>query len=218
MKRVLVLCLAGVLVACGSDDDDGGGGGGGGGSVTLTGPLAANIASSAALSFAGGCTQQGIPVSSAVVGVAFSSAAVNACQYLQQSREPANSTTAFLTVARVTVVGQAAVTPGTYTVRSDPVVDPQGNATLARVDVTRSSGPSSTPGEGCEDTGETEHASGTITLTSVTGSAVAGSLDVTLRDGGRISGTFDVPTCALPGGIDPTTCEPTALSGPTTCQ
>jgi hypothetical protein len=213
MKRALVLCLAGLLAACGSDDN--GDGGSGAGSVTLTGPLGGNLASSTALSFTGQCTLAGISVSGAAVAVAFTTASVNACQFLQQNREPSNATTASVLVARFNTGGQAvSVTPGTYTVSSTPNLD----GTLARVDVTRSDGPSSTAGEGCEDVGETESASGTVTITSATASRVAGSLDVALRDGGRLAGSFDVPTCALSTSIDPTTCEPTVSTAPTTCQ
>jgi hypothetical protein len=221
MKRVIALCVVGLLAACGDDDDDGGGPPPGS-SVTLTGPLAGPIASSTALSLAGQCSPAGlITVSGTAVAVAFTTASIDACQYLQQNREPANATTAVVTVARFSGASQTPLTAGAYTVGSTPTFDTSGNASYARVDVVRSAGPSSTPGEGCEDApGETEHAAGTVTITSATATRVAGSLDVTLRDGGRISGPFDVPICPFNGlSLDPTTCEPQVVaSGPTTCQ
>jgi hypothetical protein len=51
---------------------------------------------------------------------------------------------------------------------------------------------------------------GAVTLTAVDAHAVAGSFDVTLRSGSRLTGTFAAPACSVPpdAGIVPTRCVP----------
>jgi hypothetical protein len=94
------------------------------------------------------------------------------------------------------VSGTAAFQPGTFTEMQQEVPG-QVDVTITRLDATCSATAPS------RDYGAE---SGTVVITSVTASAVAGTFDVTLsNDGGTLTGSFDVPMCEQPFSND---CRP----------
>jgi hypothetical protein len=59
----------------------------------------------------------------------------------------------------------------------------------------------------CNPTSDEQATSGTITMTQVSTTTVAGSFDVTFANGDHLTGTFSAPVCTgttLPGDTDPT--------------
>jgi hypothetical protein len=105
--------------------------------------------------------------------------AAGACDRAGANALKANSTVVVITVTGSS--GAGTVTSGTYTV----------DGTGASVSV-------STVDASC--TFSSSHtASGTVTLAESDYSAVSGSVDVTLDDGTRVTGSFSAPVCAAAG-------------------
>jgi hypothetical protein len=115
----------------------------------------------------------------------------------------ANATIVTVLLVRANVAGAApgAVQPGTYAISSaTPAPDGQGNITIPQALVARTDATCATP------QGTPVATSGTVRIDAV-GARIAGSLDLTFPDGGRVSGAFDVPAC----GFQTDVC--TALAG-----
>jgi hypothetical protein len=111
------------------------------------------------------------------------------CATLAQDK--ANASTMIVGVFRQRSDGQAAspVAAGTYaiTTSSPPADTPFAVALVLKNDATCNVSPLG---------GFTAAISGTVTLTSVSGT-ISGSVDVTMLDGGRVTGDFSVAPCAV---------------------
>jgi hypothetical protein len=117
------------------------------------------------------------------------------CAFVTQNQgcgSKANATIVTVLVARANITGASPgpVQPGTYTIAaSTPAVDSQGNVLVADGLAIRN-------GATCTDAALPEVTGGTVQLTTV-GTRVAGSVDLTFADGGRVAGSFDVPACGF---------------------
>ncbi len=151
------------------------------------------------------CSFEGTTASATGLVVGFGSFS-GLCDFVTQNKTcgtKANATLVNLLLVRANVIGgtASAVQPGTYTISATtPTPDAQGNITVAQVVPTKTDAACATPPSTPTATG------GTITIGTVS-ARVTGSADVTFSDGGRVSGTFDVPVC----GFQTDVC--TALSG-----
>jgi hypothetical protein len=132
------------------------------------------------------------------------------CTFVTQNQGCANKANATIVTAlivRANVLGgnPGPVGPGTYVVGgSTPLPDAQGNVTIPQALVVRNDAT-------CQDTSGTPTAtSGTIQITSA-GARIAGTVDLTFEDGGRVTGSFDVPAC----GFQTDVCTVLAGGGPT---
>ncbi len=117
------------------------------------------------------------------------------CSFVTQHQTcgaKANATLVNLLVVRANLAGQTAapVQPGTYTIGATPAPDLQGNITVAEVLASKTDATCGEPSGSPSATG------GTIRIDAV-GARVTGSADLTFPDGGRVSGTFDVPVCGF---------------------
>ena len=97
----------------------------------------------------------------------------------------------------------APAAPGTYTIYPDTGSEPPKSASLATGSLDATCQPA--------DADAASAQSGTVTLTSVTGGAFAGSFDVVLNTGGHLSGSFDPEPCpqlaAAVTSTDPHSCQ-----------
>jgi hypothetical protein len=201
MKRALVICLAAALAACGSDDDDNGGGGGGGATaVTVTGPLATQATNAAAVMGTAPCTLGGFTLEANFLAIGASSYP-QLCSLAQTGDEKANDTFVNIAIATLASLGSAApITAGTYTVGTT-------STQFVTVFVSRNDA-------ACTETDESAD-SGTVTISSIQNGTVNGSLDVSIS-GGRITGTFSAPPCAVTGITD--VCSDTGLPDSDVCR
>jgi len=173
MKRTLTLAVMGAVVAaCGGGG--GSGGGGGGGSSTQIGFVIPPT----------DCTSESI--AGVVVLVATNRSIDNACtQASNACVEYKNLDSLALIVANYDVGGTAtAVGPGTYPLTA-PAIATSGTLAIAGVGQTDAN---------CNDVGPSGSATGSITITSVTASAVSGSYDVTVGSD-HLTGSIDATIC-----------------------
>lgn len=210
--RILVLGLAALLAtACGDDDDDNGGNGGAS-NVTLSGTLAGSLTSGFYGTASGSCTfgETSIAFSTGFVAV---STAANLCSEAIAGREVANATTLLISLGRFSLTGGSpTLDAGTYPLDVPDLLG--GRMAVAFVE---RSGTSAGAGMGCTVAGEGVAVSGSVTVTSVSASAISGSVTATFDDGTSASGTFEASTCGISYTVDPATCEPTGLPDPDTC-
>ena len=112
-----------------------------------------------------------------------------ACSFAQpggDSNAP-NSTVLFMVVG-----SPEAVTPGTYSIIATTPTATTINTLLVFDAVD----------DQCKTTSHHVARSGTITLTTIGASAVAGSFDVTLDTGEKLTGSFDAPICVVNTNVD----------------
>jgi hypothetical protein len=128
------------------------------------------------------------------VAFAFSGIAdfVASCTSLQSDK--ANSTTLGMFVLRFGQQTQQPIAPGTYSVSVGfPTPDDAGvisfvSATFEKL------------GAACQRTVSSDATSGTIVISSVSSTSIAGTFDLTFG-GGRLTGTFNSPICSIPEAI-----------------
>jgi hypothetical protein len=197
MKRVMMLCLAGLLAACGSDDDDDGGGAT---SVAISGAqtLTVTNAISGVSNLSCPATADAPAFAGSVAYIALSNVA-NACSVLQAGQEKQNTGGALVSIVRFNVIGATppAVGAGTYPLTrlaaTIPTPDSAGNVTIAFAESSRNDA-------ACNETVSAEAVSGTLTITSVSNGAISGSINATLDPsdgGGTIVGNFSAANCAV---------------------
>jgi len=187
------------------------------GSSNLTGTL--NQATSIVVN-SKSCRSGSVNLTASAGFIAFSTLS-NACQLIQQRQDPANATLAEVTLARIGTGSSVPLAAGTYTFfDTSPGGIPSFDLTtqtaslVAAGTVTKNGGPAST-GNGCTTVEEAQVTGGTVTLTTVTSSAVAGTVDLTLSNGGTISGSFNAPLCTTSADITGT-CDLSGLPSPGT--
>ncbi len=211
MHRSLAAAFAALLVAsCGSSDSSpaastppslGG---------TVLGQPFTPADASALVLGEGTCSFEGTTASATGLVVGFGSFA-GLCNFVTQTQScgtKANATIVNLLLVRANVLGRTAtpVQPGTYALGGgNPVPDAQGNLTVAQAFVTKTDAACGEP------SGAPVATAGTIRIDAV-GTRVTGSADLTFPDGGRVSGTFDVPACGFQTGV----CAALSGSGCTT--
>ena len=184
------VCALGI-VACGGATS-----GPGGGSSTVNGTVAGGqkVPTNDAIGVVSTQTQTvgTSTVTTALVGVAITNKA-NVCEIAQAHHVPANATILSLSVTKP---GNA-IAPGTYTLGSNGLSN-----TFVGAEYTQY-------GASCATSHDELGATGTITLTTVSASAVQGTFDVTMANGDHLTGSFDAPVCSLPTGSNNTnpTCE-----------
>lgn len=200
MRRALVIVLAGALAACGGDDDDdntpppaatvnvtGG--------TTFTANTAIGYATTAPLS----CSVEGVPtpVSTAILAVFVTDTGGDACALINANQERKGMGGISIFIARGNLLGTPTpIGAGTYTITSGssfPAPDAQGNITIASAAAAKNQ-----PGLCGAQSLEAE--SGTITISSVNGSVISGTIDANIDaadGGGKITGTFTTAPCAL---------------------
>jgi hypothetical protein len=103
--------------------------------------------------------------------------------------------TQFMTIALSDVTGAmrtAPAAPATYTIYPDSGSEPPKSASLVTGGFDTTCQPI--------DADTAQGQSGTVTLTSVSGGAYAGSFDVVLNTGGHVTGTFSPEACPQLGG------------------
>ena len=197
MRRVLVICLAATLAACGSDDDDDGGAPAATvnvtGDNTFTGTNAIGYSTATPLT----CTVEGVPapVSTAILAVFVTDTGGDACALVNANQERKGMGGISILIARWNVLGGTPppLGPGTYRIDSNFLPDGQGNVTFAAASASKNE-----PGTCGARSLEAE--SGTVTITSVSGGVISGSVDGTIDavdGGGKITGTFTTAPCAL---------------------
>ena len=206
MRSIMSIALSSVfvaaaLVACGGSTASGGGGGTGTVSGAVSGTSFTPVSAFAAFQAAGSSTNCEVSPDGGSVCTASSSSgqallialtnqAAGSCSALvadiTSKQEPS---IANLDALALIVANEAAdLTPGTY-----PVVT-TGNPTSGSLGEFQTTTATCGVGVSQQSTG------GSVTLTSVSASAVAGSYSVTFGTEGTLSGTFNVDICAIPEG------------------
>jgi hypothetical protein len=105
----------------------------------------------------------------------------NICTTLQMNQVPASSDV--LDVSVVGATGAAAVAPGTYKLNAPGGI---GGAVLFTVQ-----------DQNCVPTLQTVATVGSVTLTTVSSSTIAGTFDATFPTGDHVTGSFSAPVCAF---------------------
>jgi hypothetical protein len=201
MRLFVAMLFVGLLAACGDDNDDGGGGGGGGGggtNVTATGsvPIATN--NGVTISGAAACPDltPGDPpgidesFSAAIVSI-FVSNFTDTCSVIQAGDDKANSQGAQIVIARgVPGTGGTSVPTGTYQIGASGSF---ADFRFADVFIARSDAQCLLAGEAIA----LEGPGNTVTLTSFQNGRAIGTVDAALDTGGRVTGSFDAPACAV---------------------
>jgi hypothetical protein len=199
--RKLMAVLAAAVAACGSSSSSS--------THTITGTIGGTAFTAtdvAVLSVAGpanGCNLDVPPINGLpathltglneaglVIGI---SSTVNVCGDLTSGTciGHANSRGATLFVAKVAFAGgSAALTPKSYAVVSDP------SSASGPAGVEVAFGESHALGATCAVTGGGKATSGTIQLTEVSATRVAGHVDVHFQDGGSLQGDFSAAPCS----------------------
>lgn len=208
LRRALLLGLATVAIACGSDDD-----GDRNDTTRVESGIDGTLSNATAIRANGACEVDagvGTVTVNSDAAVAVISTVANACAAIQQGADQANATGVFVTVVRAGLDSGTALTTGDYQVSETPVVSGT-SATWAFVQAGRTDAQ-------CAPAESAVGVSGTVQITRVSASEIAGTLDVTLDTGDRVTGPFRAPTCAVQATIDPVTCEPTGIPDQTSCQ
>ena len=184
MKWLKSAAFAGIVavLACGSSS-------GGGGAATVTGTVAgAKVPTTDTIAIVGPLVdtfgdfpEQGVTV--AITNL------TPACSFAQPGGDsnPPNSTVLLMVVG-----SPEAVTPGTYSIIATTPTATTINTLLVFEAV---------DGQ-CKQTSMHAARSGTITLSTISATAVEGSFDVSLDTGETLSGTFDAPICVVNTDVD----------------
>jgi hypothetical protein len=220
MKRVIYIlgaCLAlGGAVACGSSTTSSSSGGGGGGNTLPSGTLggvAFTPVDGVAVSLpVRSCVFGGVNTSATAMLIAFTNVP-NSCSAFQAvgaCNDKANATLVSVTIEKANVLGgtASAIGPGTYVLNNGPPTpDASGYFTRTNLNYSKTNAT-------CVDAAASvTPTSGSVTLTSVTSSQVAGSVTVAFSDGSSFSGSFDVAIC----GVSFNVCDAGNCTGTGTC-
>jgi hypothetical protein len=226
MRAITAVIAAGVLLACGSSSSNNNNSGTST-SVALSGSanISGTLDQATAIVVNGkSCTTSGANLTASAGFIAFSTLP-NACQQIQQRQDPQNAMLAGVALARISAGSSVSLTTGTYTFFDTtsggvPPFDPTSlTASLVVAGTAVKNGGPAGAGMGCATVEETQVTGGTVTLSSVTSSAVAGTVDLTLKNGGKITGSFHAPICQTSADIT-ATCDVTGIpqAGTGTCM
>jgi hypothetical protein len=175
-----LIVAAAVAVLGGSACSSSSSGGGGSGSASVTGTIqGATVPSNDAVGLSSVASNNG--VTEAAVGVIVTSVN-NACGVLQDHGNPANATAL---VVEVAAMGSSVAT-GTYNIVSSGF---GATASYAAQD------------QNCNTTLNETASSGTVTISSNSGSSVSGTFDLTF-DGDHLTGSFTAPICSYSTSTD----------------
>jgi hypothetical protein len=224
MRAITAMVVAGVLLACGSSSSDSNNTGTSialSGSANITGTL---DQATAVVVNGKSCRTGGLNLTASAGFLAFSTLS-NSCQLIQQRQDPANTTIAGVALARIGTGASVPISTGTYTFFdvSSGGIPPfdvvSQSATLVVAGTAVKNGGPGGAGNGCTAVEEAQVTGGTVTVTSVTSSAVVGTANLTLSNGGKISGNFNAPICQTTVDIT-ATCDVTGLptTGTGTCM
>lgn len=217
MRSIVAVLLAGLLAACGDDGDGDGGGGGGGSNVSITGSptLSGTYTNGSAIRAAGSCTLSDPDVGTFTTGFATAIVAVSTspdlCSALLAGRDVANATSVGIVLVRQNISGASlTITPRTYPIWDFTTAPPfESLDTIAYAFVLAARNGGAQAGE-CAVVTDAASASGSVTITGVSDTSIAGTLDVTFdaaSGGGRVQGSFTGPTCGSTFSVDPATCD-----------
>ncbi|MFL5261500.1 MAG: hypothetical protein ACJ79L_03715 [Anaeromyxobacteraceae bacterium] len=194
MNRWLLAALAlASAAACGGGSN--GGTAGGAPSGTLFGTAFTAADSASAVAGPTSCTFPqfgGVSASVAALVIGFGDQAGLCASVQQPCALKPNGRTVTLVVARAGLQAQGPIGPATYPITTGtPTPDASGVVTFATAAATRLDASCG------EAPGAPAPTGGTVTVTSVSGTSVRGTVDVTFSDGGRIGGAFDAPVCQV---------------------
>ncbi len=186
MARALAVALAAfaaALSACGGSSNSGGIGGVVN-AITATGTIPLTATQFASLTQSTTCRQSGVNYGFAFAAVGASDVP-GTCAYLQNKQNKQNAKSISLAVVRLNLTGtSASVDAGVYRVGASGTAERQAFVFVSRNDAA------------CNPT-DVEATDGNVTIVTATGERVVGAVDVTLSDGGKVTGSFDAPACAL---------------------
>lgn len=216
MRAITAVVVAGVLLACGSSSNGGSSGTGTSialsGSPNITGTL--NQATAIVVDNKA-CTTSSVALHASAAVIVFSTVS-NACQLLQQNAQPANTTAALVVLARIGTGASVPLATGTYTwfdVNSGgiPPLDLTTQTASLVVAGTAAKNGAAATGGGCTLVEGANVTGGTVTVSSSTSSAVVGTVDLQLSNGGAIKGSFNAPLCSTGADIN-STCDVTGIT------
>jgi hypothetical protein len=227
MRAITAVVVAGVLLACGSDSKSNGGSSSGT-SIALSGSpnITGTLNQATAIIVNNKACNPGTGTVTAAAAVLVFSTLSNACELLQQQRDPANTTAASIVLARIGTPQTVTIGTGGYTffdVNSGglPPFDlATQTASMVVAGGAVKNGGSAGVGQGCLPVETTEVNGGSVTVSSVTSTAIAGTADVTLANGGAIKGNFNASICSTGANIE-AGCDVTGITlggAGTTCQ
>jgi hypothetical protein len=183
-----------LLAACGSSSDGGAAPAPAAAVHGTIGGIPFTAADSSALQLSEAtCSLGGTNASATGLVVGFGSF-TGLCSFVTEHKtcgQKASATTVDVVVIHANVLGGKAgsVPTGTYTIGgASPTPDAQGNLTVAQAVVSR------TDASCAEAPNLPTVTAGTVKITGV-GTRTSGSVNLTLSDGGTLTGAFDVPTC-----------------------
>lgn len=217
---ILLTAFVALGIACGGSNNgtlnpDGGpgtGGPGDSGVASVTGSVGGFTlvpVSSFGVSTSATCRQAYI--TGAVIGLADF---VASCNAIQTQSLKAGSTTLTLSVIRAGLSAQQPISPGTYTVSPNPVVDLTGSVMIVQANFDKLDNACRSKLSGSQG----DATSGTIMISSITDNIV-GTFELNFSGGGHLSGNFNAPGCTLSssllcgsigvdGGTPSSTCQP----------
>lgn len=216
MGRILVTAATAALLGCGGGSKDKGPVDGGPPAQlpTGTGSAAFTISDAGAIGIPPTtCNFSGFNVSAAGLLVGFTSYG-GVCDFARAHGLCDEKASAYQVVVIIVKAGlvqtQSPVGPGTYTFDASPSPDVNGNLVQVSAEIIHTDAAcASIP---------VEVTSGSVTITSASGSRVVGTADLTFTDGSTLSGAFDVGTCAysvdLCGLVNGTSCTGTPACVP----
>lgn len=145
------------------------------------------------------CTYSSITATATGIAFGFSST-TGLCAFVAQygsCTNRANATTVSILVVRANTADgghPGPVQPGTYAVYTGfglPGTDGQGNLIFAIADITK------TIDDMCHEPSNIPSPTGGTVRIDAIGDHITGSADIRFSDGSRVTGSFDVPTCAF---------------------
>jgi hypothetical protein len=193
MRRGIVAALLAGVTAAGC----GGGGGGSkgtpsaGATLTATGTVAFTAGNATSVTGAASCDVAGVTYGMAYAALLASDQS-GICGYLQRNQDKASARSIQVAVFRADLAN----TTTTLTTGSYPVVaNPTTETMFAFVSVSQNDASCS-----ARDVSAT---GGTVTVSSTASGRLQGTVDVTLSDGGTVTGSFDAAACAVtfPGDL-----------------
>jgi hypothetical protein len=194
MRRIVSLVVGLGLAACGGGD----GGSSGtvenpsGAALTVTGSLPLSASNFAVVNGNATCQLTGAVTFGVAYAAMIASDQTGICGYLQRNQNKANARSVDVAIVRIDPSNPStSIAPGTYPVVPNPTVE-TAYAFLQVSQTDASCAPSDVPATG-----------GSVVVTSVANGGIQGTIDATLTDGGKITGAFDAPACAVtfPGDV-----------------